>query len=290
MTTKFVWTGPQAVLEQASTVLSDVLYPPADAISLVKEDSTAADADSGWALHAYFEETPETGSIDAAFEAMDIDLAAPVVEALPDQDWVAHSLAGLGVVEAGKFILFGSHDAARAAEIDGIKLQIEANRAFGTGHHPTTAGCLEALTRLSDLRPGSVLDVGTGSGILAIAARKLWRDAVIVGTDIDAPSVTIAAENAALNQADNILFAEADGLGAMTDAHGPFPLILANILADPLIGLAPEISAALAPGGKIVLAGLLDRQEDAVINAYKAVGRTLLDRVDNDTWPVLVLG
>ncbi|MGV6819543.1 MAG: 50S ribosomal protein L11 methyltransferase [Parvularcula sp.] len=287
MTLKLIWTGRKDRLQSVETLLSEVLYPPADALSLVKTDATLADEEADWELHAYFETPPdETGLRDLL---AGLGCPPPTREDLPDRDWVAHSLAGLGVVEAGGFVLFGKHDADKVQERDGIPIQIDANRAFGTGHHPTTAGCLTALGRLAKPRPQQVLDVGTGSGVLAIAARKLWPKAAIFGTDIDEPSIAIARENAALNHAPDITFEVADGLGDFVAAHGKLPLILANILADPLIALAPDIEAALAPGGRLVLAGLLERQEAAVTEAYVQAGLTVIDRVDDETWPVLIL-
>lgn len=287
MTVKLIWAGPQDRLQSIETLLSEVLYPPADAVSLVKTDATLGDEEAGWELHAYFETPPDEAILQDLLGNIDCD--PPTIEDLPDRDWVAHSLEGLGVVEAGGFVLFGKHDADKVQDHDGIPIQIEANRAFGTGHHPTTAGCLTALGRLAKPKPQQVLDVGTGSGVLAIAARKLWPKAAIFGTDIDEPSIAIAGENAALNNAPNITFEVADGLGDFVRAHGKMPLILANILADPLIALAPDIEAALAPGGRLVLAGLLERQEEAVTAAYVQAGLAVIDRVDDETWPVLIL-
>ncbi|WOI54656.1 50S ribosomal protein L11 methyltransferase [Parvularcula sp. LCG005] len=289
-TLKLIWQGPQADLERLDVLLSEVLFPPSDAVTLLKDDSSASDADAAWSLHAYFTDRPDQQELDSILTDYGLGhLDAATVEDLPDQDWVAHALEGLGVVQSGLFVLYGSHDAAKADALPGLKVQIEANRAFGTGHHPTTAGCLDALSRLEKFNPESVLDVGTGSGVLAIAARRLWADAGIIGTDIDAPSVTIAAENAATNGVDDITFIEADGLGSVTENGRRFPLILANILAEPLMMLAPQIADALARDGRVVLAGLLDRQAEGVLDAYRQVGLVEYDRVSDATWPVLLL-
>ena len=201
---------------------------------------------------------------------------------------MAHALEGLGVVRAGPFVVFGSHDADRAAALPGHKIQVEANRAFGTGHHPTTEGCLTMLARLEDTLPGRVLDLGTGSGLLAIGARRLWPHAAILATDIDAPSVAIAEENAEINGAQGIGVRRADGVDEAVAEAGPFDLILANILAEPLIALAPDVERVLAAGGRVVLAGLLARQEAAVTGAYEGAGLTLTDRIGG-AWPVLLL-
>lgn len=290
MTVKLIWNGARHDLMAAETALTEVLFPPADAASLIKADPVSDDDQSEWSLHVYFEEPPNRANIDEAFASLGVSMDAPVAEDLPDIDWVAHALTGLGVVRAGDFLLYGRHDAHEAVtDGDLIPIQIDANRAFGTGHHPTTAGCLIALSRLRSQNPNAILDVGTGSGVLAIAARKLWPNAVIAGTDIDPPSVDIAEENAQLNDAPNITFLQAEGLGPALQHTGPAPLVMANILAEPLIALAPAIADALAPGGHIVLAGLLARQQDAVLEAYSAQGLCLSDTVQDDTWPVLIL-
>ena len=269
-------------------MLSELLDPPADAVSLTKDEPAEADAASGWRLHAYFEEAPDRDAIDAALAAAGLALPAPAAEVLADRDWVAHALEGLGVVRAGPFVVFGSHDAARADALPGHKIQVEANRAFGTGHHPTTEGCLTMLARQEATRPARVLDLGTGSGLLAIGARRLWPDAAILATDIDAPSVAIAAENAELNGARGIAVRRADGVDGGVREAGPFGLVLANILAEPLIALAPDVAAVLAPGGRVILAGLLARQEAGVTAAYEAAGLAVADRV-GAAWPVLLL-
>jgi ribosomal protein L11 methyltransferase len=265
-----------------------VLDPPADAVSLVKDED--AEEESGWQLHAYFAEAPDRDAIAEAFAAIGLSLDAPTEETLDDDhDWVADALEGLGVVQAGPFVVHGSHDSARAAGLPGHRILVEANRAFGTGHHPTTAGCLEALGTLAETRPACVLDLGTGSGLLAIAARRLWPGAGILATDIDVPSVRIAEENAALNDAPGLRFTVADGVDEAVRAAGPFDVVMANILAEPLIALAPAIREVVAEGGRVLLAGLLARQADGVIAAYEAEGLRVLRR-SGDAWPVLLLG
>ena len=288
MTHRLTWTGEAETLRAADMVLSELLDPPADAVSLTKDEPAEADAASGWRLHAYFEAAPDLGGIEAALTQAGLALGAPESEALEDRDWVAHALEGLGVVRAGPFVVFGSHDAARAGTLPGHKIQVEANRAFGTGHHPTTEGCLAMLARQEAQLPASVLDLGTGSGLLAIGARRLWPHARILATDIDAPSVAIAEENAEVNQAQGILVRRAEGVDEGVRAAGPFDLVLANILAEPLIALAADVAGVLAPGGRVILAGLLARQEESVREAYAAQGLRVADRI-GDAWPVLLL-
>lgn len=288
MTTyKLVWTGPRSALQTLDVLLTEVLFPPADAVTLLKDDAAKTEDEAAWELHAYFTALPTNVALVEL--TADLDLEAPAQETLPETDWVAHSLEGLGVVEAGDFVLFGSHDAAKVEAHPGLKLQVEANRAFGTGHHPTTAGCLVALTRLKDLAPKKILDVGTGSGILAMAARRLWPDAQIIATDLDAPSIPIAEENASLNGISDIHFAVADGISGPAKDHAPFDLVLANILAEPLMTLAPAICDVLASNGTLVLAGLLERQAAAVQAAYDTQGLSVSSQVEDANWPVLTL-
>lgn len=289
MTWKMIWLGSREDLEPLDTLLSEVLFPPADAVSLLKDDAVVEDLETSWSLHAYFTDLPDRKLISAIMGEYGISLPAPELEELPEKDWVAHALEGLGLVEAGDFVLFGSHDAEKVKDHDKIAIQVEANRAFGTGHHPTTAGCLEALTCLKKHPAAKIADVGTGSGILAMAARHIWPDARIVATDLDDPSINIAKENADLNQIKDIHFEVATGLEGPALNMAPLDLILANILAEPLTSLAPDMDKALARNGRIVLAGLLKRQEQAVLDAYEAQGFMLDHRIDHDTWPVLIL-
>ena len=191
MICKLIWTGPRAELNHLDTLLSEVLFPPASAVSLIKTDPTRQDDESGWSLEAYFEDEPSESDLMGLVKEHGLSLEGPSPEDVPDQDWVAHSLEGLGAVTAGAFVLYGSHDADKVSEYKEIPILVEANRAFGTGHHPTTAGCLEALSHLQNAPVERVLDVGTGSGVLAIAARKLFTNAILVCTEIDPPSVDI---------------------------------------------------------------------------------------------------
>jgi ribosomal protein L11 methyltransferase len=180
-----------------------------------------------------------------------------------------------------------------------VPFEIDASLAFGTGQHATTAGCLEALDRLE--RDGAafhnIADIGSGTGLLAFAALALWPDAKCIATDIDAIAVEVARDNAAINGvrlghgAGELLLAEADGMQSpLLTARAPFDLIIANILAGPLIELAPDFASALAPGGTVILAGLLDSQADAVIRSYAAEGLSLAEGQSlSGEWPVLVL-
>jgi ribosomal protein L11 methyltransferase len=190
-------------------------------------------------------------------------------EVLPDVDWVARSLEGLKPVRAGRFLVHGSHDRARRHSGD-LAIEIEAGLAFGTGHHGTTAGCLEMLEQVVlRERPRNALDLGTGSAVLAIALAKLAHIPVLA-TDIDPIAVRVAAVNARLNHVKALVeTVTAPGFHSPIFARrAPFDLIVANILARPLMRLAPEMAKHIQLGGSLVLSGILDRQRDAVISAY----------------------
>lgn len=190
-------------------------------------------------------------------------------EVLPDIDWVAHTLAGLKPVAAGPFLVHGSHDRVRR-NAGRIPIEIEAGLAFGTGHHGTTAGCLETIAAVARReKPRRILDLGTGSGVLAIGIAKLLRVPVLA-TDNDPVATAVAAANARLNGVSTLVStATASGLSARAiQSAAPFDLIVANILAKPLIRLAPSIAHAISPGGSVILSGILASQRRSVIAAY----------------------
>jgi len=286
---KISWRGARAALEAAGDALTEFLSPPAGAVSLVKDDATVEDGDTAWRLDAYFEQQPDMDAVNA-FVAGHGGLKPGAVETLADMDWVAHSLEGLGLVRCGRFILYGVHDTDKLPGKDGdIAIRIDANQAFGTGHHPTTAGCLALLDRFAGFAPKQILDLGCGSAVLAIAAAKLW-DREVLASDIDEQSVRIAAENAKLNDvADKITAITAAGFDhAAIAAAAPFDFIFANILAGPLGELAPAMASHLQKNGRVMLAGLMAEQEAGVRAAYEAAGFRQINRLDHDTWPVLL--
>ncbi len=285
---KMTWTGEREPLEGLGDALSEVFYPPAGAVSLTKDDATVEDGVSAWRLDAYFDAAPDVKAVTRL--AAEHGLAAGDFETLPNIDWVAHSLEGLGVVRCGRFVLYGVHDEDKLPKEDGdIPIRIDANLAFGTGHHPTTAGCLTLLDRFAGWAPKSILDLGCGSAVLAIAAAKLW-DRNILASDIDEDSVIIAAENASLNKVGEQVSVVA---GAGFDhpdiaAAAPFDFVFANILAGPLAELAPDMGQHVAKSGRVMLAGLMSEQEDGVVAAYEDAGFRLINRLDQPTWPVLL--
>ncbi|NAZ36750.1 50S ribosomal protein L11 methyltransferase [Rubellimicrobium sp. CFH 75288] len=213
------------------------------------------------------------------------------VSEVPDVDWVAHVRRELPPVEAGRFFLYGSHDAHRVPE-DRIALLIEASVAFGTGHHGTTLGCLRALDQFAEQSsaPRAIADVGTGTAVLAMAAARLWPEARIVASDIDPVAIETARANLQANGLeDRVETVTAAGFDHPSLA-GPFDLVLANILKGPLIDLAPAVAAACAPGGHVILSGLLREQAPAVLAAYARMGINHLAAEEIGDWATLVLG
>ena len=256
---------------------------------LVADEPDPARPDD-WLIHAYFEHPPTEEELT---QLARLGRDEPRVEQLGEADWVTMSQAGLQPIRAGRFTV---HTPTHAPDRDRINFEIDAGLAFGTGQHATTAGCLAALDRLeSDGKSfANIVDVGTGTGLLAFAALALWPDARCIATDIDPVAVEVARDNAVINrvklgmQAGELLLTQADGLASpLLAARAPFDLLIANILAGPLVELAPDFGDALAAGGAIVLAGLLDTQADGVIAAYEAHGMKLRDRGFGE-WPVLV--
>ena len=259
---------------------------------LVADEPDAAKPDQ-WLLHAYFDREPVTQ--DLALLAT-LGSGEPNVERLGEADWVTMSQSGLQPIRAGRFYVHTPM--YRSVPPGTVAFEIDASLAFGTGQHATTAGCLSILDDLCSkgCKFTNIADVGTGTGLLAFAALALWSDAKCIATDIDPVAIDVARDNAVINGvqrghgAGQLLLAVADGMDSpMLTARAPFDLIIANILAGPLIELAPHFAKALAPGGSIILAGLLDTQAAAVSAAYQALGLLEADRTSGEC-PVLVLG
>lgn len=211
-------------------------------------------------------------------------------EVLPDIDWVAKSLEGLQPVRAGRFLVHGSHDRDKRLPGD-VAIEIDAGQAFGTGHHGTTAGCLEMIDRvLRSRRIRNALDLGTGSGVLAIAARKI-RPVPVLATDIDPIAVKVAKENVRQNGiAQGVDLVTAPGFHHAAFAkHGPFDLIIANILARPLMRMAPDLVRNLASGGTVVLSGILASQRHKVIAAYNAQRLAHVRTIWRNGWVTIVM-
>jgi ribosomal protein L11 methyltransferase len=253
----------------------------------------AFEAEDGvtWRLEAYFADAPDEGFIR--------DLIRPVVgdaadtaefRTIEQQDWVRASLEGLKPVRAGRFLIHGAHD-RDAVRANDLPIEIEAALAFGTGHHGTTLGCLRALVdELKRRRPAHVLDVGTGTGILAFAAAKALRSPVIAG-DLDGEAVTTARENARLNGLGPYLrLYEGPGVRhALADRPRRFDIVFANILARPLKRLAPSLTAVVAPNGVLILSGLIERDVAGVLSTYRHRGFHLARKGVIEGWATLVL-
>ena len=247
------------------------------------------DGSGRWEVGAYFTEGPDEVALALLAAAYGANPFA--VSELPDVDWVAHVRRELTPVRAGRFFVHGSHDADKVPK--GVEaLCIEAAMAFGTGHHDTTRGCLVALDRLAgqDFRPRRIADIGCGTAVLAMAAARLWPVAVLAG-DIDPVAVETAAANVVANGLDGrVTCIEAAGFDhPMLDEAAPYDLVLANILKQPLIDLAPEMARRVAPGGRIVLSGILTTQADEVIAVYAGAGLALEHRDDAGEWSALTL-
>ncbi|QBY00093.1 50S ribosomal protein L11 methyltransferase [Rhodophyticola sp. CCM32] len=243
-----------------------------------------------WEVGGYFEAAPDEVALAllaAAHGARDF-----AVSELPETDWVAQVRRELHPVSAGRFFVYGSHDADLLPE-DAVGLLIEAAMAFGTGHHGTTQGCLEALDALisEGFVAENTVDIGCGTAVLALAAAKTWP-APVLASDIDQVAVDVARANARANDlGDCVICIEAAGFDhpRLVEA-APFDLIFANILKGPLIALAPDMARHSAAGGRVILSGLLLAQADDVIAAYVTAGFTLIRRAELGDWATLTLG
>lgn len=257
----------------------------------------AGDDSDDWLLEAYFDDEPTDDLVEGIRALLPRSRhVAPKVEPLVPRDWVTLSQAGLEPITAGRFHVRNS---AGDARLDGhVNFLIPASRAFGTGQHETTHGCLLMLDRLrrTGHRFGNIADIGTGTGLLAFAALALWPRAHVIASDIDPAAIDVTAENLSLNALPHgagrgrIKLAVAAGTDHPDiEARAPYDLLVANILAGPLIALAPALCAQITEGGSLVLAGLLDTQADAVVAAYRRQGMRLANRTDSGAWPTVHL-
>lgn len=254
--------------------------------------------DAKWELLAYFHGKPGPNVV-AALQAMVPSAAAahPTLEELPDDDWLTMSQRGLNPVHAGRFYVHTSSNKGAVPDRS-VPFLIDASQAFGTGGHETTSGCLVMLDWLKrrGKRFDHIVDIGTGTGILAFAANHLWRRAYVTASDIDPVSVTVTADNAVQN---GVAIGQSSGRIALCVAPGtdhemiqrraPFDLVIANILAGPLIELAPSLADISREGGTLILAGLLDTQADAVRRAYRKQGFLPVRTIVMGDWPCLCL-
>jgi ribosomal protein L11 methyltransferase len=274
--------------ERSARVMTDLLgevFDPAETAVAAFETEDG----SAWLLEAYFARAPDESAIrDLVRPLVGRGADGAVFEVLGRKDWVKASLDGLRPVRAGRFLVHGAHDREQRRAND-IAIEIEAALAFGTGHHGTTRGCLLALAReLKWRRPRHVLDVGTGTGILAFAAAKALRRRVVAG-DIDAEAVRVARENARLNGIGGLIgFYRGPGVRhPLAGQPGRFDLVTANILARPLRRLAPSLARVLAPDGTLIVSGLLPGDVPGVLAAYAAQGLRLRSRSVIEGWATL---
>ena len=264
--------------------LSEIHIPPAAAVG------SSVQPNGSWTVDAYFDSPPDLTALSAGLAEHGVRGAKPELEKLDDIDWVARSQEGLHPVRAGRFLVHGSHD-RRLAGASRWTIEVDAGQAFGTAHHGSTLGCLRAIDELAKRGPVSnILDIGTGSGVLAIAAAKAWRSHIIA-TDIDPVSVTVARENFRLNGVTKYVRpVTASGLDhPVIRAHAPYDLVMANILARRLTAMATGIGRALKGGGIVILSGITHEQAGRVAAAYGAAGFTRLRRITISDWVTLVL-
>ncbi|MDR3526702.1 MAG: 50S ribosomal protein L11 methyltransferase [Rhizomicrobium sp.] len=266
--------------EALDVVAALELIPPSPQAVLIQQDPFRQDA----VVEALYVEMPD-GDLFAKVIGKPVHVAL-----LPDADWIKLSQEGLPPVRAGRFFIYGAHDQGQVPH-GVIPIRIEAGQAFGTGHHETTALCMAVLSDLAKTRRyHNVLDLGCGTGLLAIGAAKLWRRHVMA-SDIDMVAVEVTRENAVANgEGPRVMALMADGpTHPALFQRAPFDLILANILAGPLTQLSPQICKVLAKGGTLVLSGLLHWQENQVLSYYKPQGLKLRSTRRDGSWSALVL-
>lgn len=279
------WTVAVTVPAHAMAAVDDALTALGGTVAMHELDDGAA-----WRLIAYLDAPPDEAAVTAAIAAAAGDPEAAVAFAsIGRTDWVAYVEERSPPIDAGRFWVYGSHVRA-APPPDRIAIRLDAGMAFGSGTHETTRGCLIALSGLASAPVRRALDMGTGSGILAIAIARLW-DAPVVACDVDPVAVEIARENAAANGvAVRIQAVAGDGYATPeVAANAPYDLVVANILANPLVEMAPSLAAVLAADGTAVLSGLLDDQADEVIAAHAAVGLDLAGRTILGRWHTLTV-
>ncbi len=283
--------GPNALIYGLAEQLGFDEITEALSVSIFELTKTAAGDSPDSTTQALYETQQAAQNALAALSTIPPSISQ-TIERLPATDWVSLSQAGLPPVSAGRFWVYGGHDADTIPKTAVHSIHIDAGLAFGTGHHGTTKGCLLIFDGLLDagFSPKTVLDLGCGAGTLAIAAAMaLPESADILATDIDPDSVNVTRDNAVLNAVGTRIEArQADGFDAPVFAGKNFELIFANILAGPLMTLAPDIAAALAPNGKIILSGIIDDMADRVSEAFRAQGLSITPQPSIEGWTSLL--
>jgi ribosomal protein L11 methyltransferase len=279
-------------------ILKDDIAPFAELepVPVLMTSEIDATAPNEWRLDIYFEEEPSGDTVAMAKHLVPSSTGAEaIIVKLDDEDWTAVSQAGLEPISEGRFFI---HTPIHRDEVpdDALAFEIDAGQAFGTGHHETTAGCLAVLAELKSQGRvfRNVADIGTGTGLLAFAALALWPNARAIASDNDPLAIEIANQNAVIN---SVRTGMGPGQLELVTAAGmehrhlqsriPYDLLIANILAGPLINLAPSFAKAIAPGGTLVLAGLLDKQANAVSSAYRQQRFRLSKQLNRGEWSIL---
>ncbi len=257
----------------------------------------AEDRPHDWVLEAWLSHKPAAAD-KGAFKALFASGAPKLtIEKLPDEDWLTLSQQGVDPISAGRFYVH-TPDHPPSSDDEVTSLAIPASQAFGTGQHETTAGCLAMLTLMKQtgVSARNVADIGTGTGLLAFAALDMWPRAYATASDIDAVCTQVVEDNAAANgfsmghRKGELTMVVADGMkDPLLQARGPYDVLIANILAGPLVELAPDFAASMPAGGHLVLAGLLTEQEETVRRAYRSAGFRLAKRLVNGDWSILWL-
>lgn len=283
--------GPKSVIQQA--LLAHEEIDDWDPEVVLSGCEVAEDRPQDWVLEAWYSRRPSSAQQADIAALFDGDAPDFSLEKLPEQDWITLSQQGVEPIRAGRFYV---HTSEHQPASDAVNIEIPASQAFGTGQHETTAGCLEMLDAMK--RRGvvarNIADIGTGTGLLAFAAMHLWKRALFTASDIDDVCAGVVVDNANLNRIPlgsgqgELTMVIADGMAdPLLDARGPYNLLIANILAGPLVELARDFEAAVAPGGNILLAGLLERQEPEVRRAYRQAGFLLVERRVKSDWSIL---
>lgn len=280
------YKSPKREAEKQYELLDHAFEDDAFPLAITEID----EAKAIYEVSLYVDEAEKNSILPRFAQVLGVNENKIEIEILPDIDWVSHSLEGLGPVRAGRFFVHGSHDRDKVKPGD-LAIEIDAGQAFGTGHHGTTVGCLELIADVMEHeKPQNALDLGTGSGILAIGI-ALIKPIRILATDIDPIAIKVAKENFALNGvAKTITAITATGLDdEEIKKRTPFDLIVANILANPLIELAPQMVPALKKGGSIVLSGILEEQHDRVVKAFEAAGAKYIKTLHHEGWVAIHL-
>ena len=280
------YKSPKREAEKQYELLDHAFEDDAFPLAITEID----EANGIYEVSLYVDEAEKNSVLPRFAQVLGVNENKIEIEILPDIDWVSHSLEGLGPVRAGRFFVHGSHDRDKVKPGD-LAIEIDAGQAFGTGHHGTTVGCLELIADVMEHeKPQNALDLGTGSGILAIGI-ALIKPIRILATDIDPIAIKVAKENFALNGvAKTITAITATGLDdEEIKKRVPFDLIVANILANPLIELAPQMVPALKKGGSIVLSGILEEQHDRVVKAFESEGAKYIKTLHHEGWVAIHL-